>query len=306
MRGMISARSDNVEDDRRRRRWAAAASEFRSVAAASASAPWSCLASSAGRFGIDPCVLIGGVEMLIRRRQRIPAALCSRTRAAPARRKIRPVTSSRACSAIPKIPGREIFKDSGQQYQRAEAASVHRLGAGRLRPCAVGDGAVLLPERSAHLPRHLVLPRHAGALPRLQRQGVRIRRSLCDRARGRPSRAEPARHPAEGAAAQQRGRQQGRGEPHPGAGRIAGRLSCRRVGEPLEPEHGSSIEPGDAEAALQTASAIGDDRLQKQARGNVVPDAFTHGTSAQRQHWFTTGLKQGTISACNTFAADAL
>lgn len=64
-----------------------------------------------------------------------------------------------------------------------------------------------------------------------------------------------------------------------------------------------SIEPGDVEAALQTAAAIGDDRLQQQARGYVVPDSFTHGSSAQRQRWFTTGLKAGKVSACNTFAA---
>jgi hypothetical protein len=67
-----------------------------------------------------------------------------------------------------------------------------------------------------------------------------------------------------------------------------------------------SIEPGDVEAALQTAAAIGDDRLQQQARGYVVPDAFTHGTSAQRQRWFTTGLKEGKVSSCNTFAAAQL
>ncbi len=67
-----------------------------------------------------------------------------------------------------------------------------------------------------------------------------------------------------------------------------------------------SIEPGDVEAALQTAAAIGDDRLQKQARGFVVPDAFTHGTSAQRRHWFAIGLKEGRLSACDTFAAGAL
>ncbi|HEX5211347.1 MAG TPA: neutral zinc metallopeptidase, partial [Pseudolabrys sp.] len=67
-----------------------------------------------------------------------------------------------------------------------------------------------------------------------------------------------------------------------------------------------SIEPGDVEAALQTAAAIGDDRLQQQSRGTVVPDAFTHGTSAQRQRWFTTGLKQGTLAACDTFAAASL
>ena len=67
-----------------------------------------------------------------------------------------------------------------------------------------------------------------------------------------------------------------------------------------------TIEPGDVEAALQTASAIGDDRLQKQARGYVVPDSFTHGTSAQRMRWFSTGLKAGKVSACNTFSAVGL
>jgi predicted metalloprotease len=64
-----------------------------------------------------------------------------------------------------------------------------------------------------------------------------------------------------------------------------------------------TLEPGDVEAAMQTASAIGDDRLQKRAQGYVVPDTFTHGTSAQRQRWFMTGLKAGKVSACNTFKA---
>ena len=61
------------------------------------------------------------------------------------------------------------------------------------------------------------------------------------------------------------------------------------------------IEAGDVEAAMQTASAIGDDRLQHQAQGRVVPDSFTHGTSAQRTRWFMTGLKSGDVSSCNTF-----
>jgi predicted metalloprotease len=64
------------------------------------------------------------------------------------------------------------------------------------------------------------------------------------------------------------------------------------------------IEPGDVDAALRTAAAIGDDRLQKQAQGYAVPDSFTHGSSEQRQRWFQTGLKQGTVGACNTFAAE--
>jgi len=61
------------------------------------------------------------------------------------------------------------------------------------------------------------------------------------------------------------------------------------------------IEPGDVDSALQTASAIGDDRLQRRSQGYVVPDAFTHGTSAQRSRWFTTGLKSGTVASCDTF-----
>jgi len=66
------------------------------------------------------------------------------------------------------------------------------------------------------------------------------------------------------------------------------------------------LEAGDVDAAMRTAAAIGDDRLQKQSRGYVVPDSFTHGSSAQRQRWFTTGLKQGRVGACNTFRAEAL
>jgi len=61
------------------------------------------------------------------------------------------------------------------------------------------------------------------------------------------------------------------------------------------------IEPGDVEAAIQTASAIGDDRLQRRSQGYVVPDAFTHGSSEQRTHWFLTGLKSGQVASCDTF-----
>ena len=66
------------------------------------------------------------------------------------------------------------------------------------------------------------------------------------------------------------------------------------------------IEPGDVEAAMQTASAIGDDKLQRQTQGYVVPDAFTHGSSKQRVHWLMTGLKSGAIESCDTFKAAQL
>ena len=66
------------------------------------------------------------------------------------------------------------------------------------------------------------------------------------------------------------------------------------------------LEPGDIEEALNAASNIGDDRLQKQSRGYVTPDSFTHGTSAQRVRWFNQGYKAGDISSCNTFDARKL
>ncbi|MDR3421323.1 MAG: zinc metallopeptidase [Xanthobacteraceae bacterium] len=66
------------------------------------------------------------------------------------------------------------------------------------------------------------------------------------------------------------------------------------------------LDPGDVDQALQTASAIGDDRLQKRAQGYVVPDAFTHGTSAQRKRWFLNGFNGGKREACDTMSAAAL
>lgn len=66
------------------------------------------------------------------------------------------------------------------------------------------------------------------------------------------------------------------------------------------------LEPGDAEEALAAAAGVGDDRLQKQARGYVVPDAFTHGTSEQRMRWFSRGMERGDPGQCDTFKAARL
>ena len=66
------------------------------------------------------------------------------------------------------------------------------------------------------------------------------------------------------------------------------------------------LEPGDVESAMQTASAIGDDRLQRRGQGYVVPDAFTHGSSEQRTRWFMTGLKAGKVDSCDTFSTARL
>ena len=66
------------------------------------------------------------------------------------------------------------------------------------------------------------------------------------------------------------------------------------------------LEPGDLEAALTAATAIGDDRLQQQAQGRIVPESFTHGTSEQRVRWFRRGFETGDINQCNTFKAAQL
>lgn len=66
------------------------------------------------------------------------------------------------------------------------------------------------------------------------------------------------------------------------------------------------LQPGDIDEALDAAAKIGDDYLQKQARGYAVPDSFTHGTSAQREHWFKTGFAQGDINQCDTFNTSQL
>ena len=66
------------------------------------------------------------------------------------------------------------------------------------------------------------------------------------------------------------------------------------------------LESGDVESALNAATAIGDDALQRQSQGQVVPDSFTHGSSAQRVRWFKRGISTGKMSECDTFKASAL
>ncbi len=67
-----------------------------------------------------------------------------------------------------------------------------------------------------------------------------------------------------------------------------------------------TLEPGDIEAGLRAAAAIGDDAIQKSARGYAVPDSFTHGSSEQRVRWFKRGYDSGSLSSCDTFTAETL
>ena len=151
-------------------------------------------------LGIDPSMLIGGAE-LVNGGIALPAANRSRARGAPARRTTRPASSSPPCLAIPRTPGR--------RFSRAAASNIARRGCG-CYPAAEQGGcgfaqAAMGPfycptDQRIYLDTSFFRDMR-DALSRLQRQGLRICRGLCDRARGRPSRAEPARHFAEGAAA---------------------------------------------------------------------------------------------------------
>jgi hypothetical protein len=66
------------------------------------------------------------------------------------------------------------------------------------------------------------------------------------------------------------------------------------------------VEAGDIEAALRAASSIGDDRIQRQTQGYVVPESFTHGSSEQRVRWFKQGIETGDFAQCNTFKEGSL
>jgi predicted metalloprotease len=68
----------------------------------------------------------------------------------------------------------------------------------------------------------------------------------------------------------------------------------------------NQLDPGDIDEALAAATAIGDDRLQQQSQGRVVPDSFTHGSSAQRVRWFKRGMESGRVKDCDTFSASSL
>jgi predicted metalloprotease len=66
------------------------------------------------------------------------------------------------------------------------------------------------------------------------------------------------------------------------------------------------VDEGDIESALRAASSIGEDRIQKQSQGYVVPESFTHGSSEQRVRWFKRGIETGDFAQCNTFKAGSL
>ncbi len=197
--------------------------------AAYRSAPSSCSVLISWALGIDPSVLDRWRGNSHRRRPATGGAAI-RSACRPARRRMsRPLRFARARQHRSNVEG--YFRQGRQDLSCADAGLYRGADPGALRHCADRDGAVLLPERSEGLSRHLVLQRDRDAVSRLQRQRLPVLAGLCDRARGRPPRAEPARHPAACGKCTALGRQQGGSQPHPGARRAAGGLLRRRLGE---------------------------------------------------------------------------
>ena len=122
---------------------------------------------------------------------------------------------------------------------------------------------------------------------------------LRDRPRGRPSRAEPARHPARGRPAAPAGEPR---EANELSVRLELQADCYAGVWAHDAEAKGILEVGDIDEALNAAAQIGDDTLQRRSQGYVVPDSFTHGTSAQRSQWFKRGYQQGSVDTCDTFS----
>ena len=252
-------------------------------------------------LGIDPRLLIGGAEILTGR----PAVRAADARAAGGTGQDETGRFVRAVLGSTEVQWKDIFSKDGQTYRAPKLVMFSRRDALGLRRGAERDGAVLLSDRSRGLSRHLVLPRYRAPLPRLQRQGLRVRQAYViahevghhvQNLLGILPKVQQAQRASGGKVA---------------ANRIQVRVELQAdcfagVWAHHAEKRWQLLQPGDIEAALQTATAIGDDMLQKRAQGYVVPDSFTHGSSEQRQRWFTTGFKEGTVEACNTFAAASL
>ncbi len=232
------------------------------------------------------------------RRQRRRRRCSSRAR----RRRRRPTTparaSSRRCCSSTEVVWTDVFKESGRTYQPPEARALQRQLADRLRPGRGGDGAVLLPERPEGLHRPELLRRAASASsarPASSRRPTSIAHEVGHHVQNQLGIMRQGRRDA-------RPRRRGAGQRAQRSRRAAGRLLRRRLGRALADRSragASSRATSRRRSTPPRRSAT--TPCSARPRGTVVPETFTHGTSAQRVSWFKRGVESGSVDRCNTF-----
>ncbi len=254
-------------------------------------------------LGIDPSILIRGADTI------------SRTQPPPAPERTGPTTAGtpgdqvgQLVSAVlgsTEVQWKKILAQHGKDYVPPTLVmfSGDTLG---LRFRAIRNGAVLLPARSQGLSRYLLL-RGSGTALRACDAGSKS----CQFSQAYVITHEVGHHVQNLLGILPRVQQMQKGMDQAEANHLQVRVELQAdCYAGLWAHHSQKdwafIEEGDVEAAMQTASAIGDDRLQRRSQGYVVPDAFTHGSSAQRTRWFMTGLKSGALESCDTFGAAQL
>ena len=259
-------------------------------------------------FGIDPSILIGGAEILTggggQPRHEQPYQ-------PEQRRSTRQVPNDQTGQFIAAVVGntedtwKEIFSQSGQQYKPPRVRLFSRTVQSA---CGMAQSAT----GPFYCPNDQRIYMDTSFFQEIEQRFRGCSGKACEFARAYVIAHEVGHHVQASTGILQRAQQAqqqagGRGAE---ANRIQVRVELQAdcyagVWAKQSNTKYNFLDPGDIEAALQTAAAIGDDRLQKQTRGTVVPDSFTHGTSAQRQRWFKQGFDQGKVQACNTFARDA-
>ncbi len=254
-------------------------------------------------LGIDPRLLIGGAEMVAGGGQRHEQPGPSGKAGAPSDEMGKFVSQILGSADV---QWKQIFEQSGKRYRAPTL--VMFTGATRADACGQAQSAMgpfyCPPDNKIYL--------DTSFFREIERRfrGCDVGSSACKFAQAYVIAHEIGHHVQNQLGILSEVQQRQRGLPKAEANRLQVRVELQAdcfagVWAARADKQWQLIQPGDVEAAMSTAAAIGDDRLQKQAQGYVVPDSFTHGSSEQRQRWFQTGLKSGTVGACNTFAQGA-
>jgi predicted metalloprotease len=254
-------------------------------------------------LGIDPSVLIGGAEMLNRERAPTSQAQPGQTRTLTEDEKRTGQFVTRVLGSTEATWAR-IFKDGGGTYR----PPVLVLYSGRTHANCGGQAMAAMGPFYCPADRKIYLDTSFFRMIETRFKGCDVGSQSCRFAQAYVIAHEVAHHVQNLLGVLARAQQQQRA--------VGDKVAANRIQVQVELQadcysgiwankNNERLAPGDIEAALRTAAAIGDDTLQRRAGGAVVPDSFTHGSSAQRQRWFETGYKQGTVASCNTFAASA-